>query len=121
LNEVRLFVVSDVPEPEDQPQVVFDHWVTVLREGRPGPRPVFSGKRRRLVERALEMYGLDTCRSAVDGCALSDWHMGHNPQGRRYDSLELIFRGPEQIERFANIAHEAHGGGDFDTLTEVDW
>lgn len=120
MNESRLFLVPDVP-PVDVPLGVFDHWVATLRAGRPGPRPVLTAKRRALLERWLGVYGVETLLAAVDGCALSEWHQGQNPRGRRYDSLELIFRDAEHIERFATIAAEAGLDADFDGGPEVRW
>ena len=43
---------------------------------------------------------METCRRAIDGCAVSDFHMGRNKRGRRYDSLDLIFRSHDNVERF---------------------
>ena len=123
MSESRLTLIHEQPAV-DGPQVVFDHWVSVMRTGRPGPRPAFTPKRRKLLERSLTYYDLPTLLLAVDGCALSDFHMGQNSRGRRYDSLELIFRDAEHIERFAGIAAEAQAPqGDFDapSTVEVDW
>lgn len=125
MTEPRLFTIPDVPPdvPEvDEAAELFDYWVTVLREGRPGPRPVFTPKRRTVLERWLPVYGIDTLRSAVDGCARSEWHQGQNPRGRRYDNLELIFRDAEHIERFAMIAAEyEETGPGFSEIPEVRW
>jgi hypothetical protein len=107
----ELILLHD-PEPSDPAQTLFDHWVAVLRAGRPGPAPAFTPKRRKLLEGWFAYYDLATLRAAVDGCAQSEFHMGQNSRGRRYDSLELIFRDAEHIERFAGIA--------MDTGT-VDW
>jgi len=111
---LRLF---DAGEPERSPRVtgeqveaVFDHWVTVHRTGRPGPRPVLSAKRRAKITQAITDYGVDTCRDAISGCALSGWHMGDNPRRRRYDDIELILRDAAHIERFATLF--AEGGDD---------
>lgn len=112
LSESTLFIVPPTSPEPDPVLAVFSHWATTLR-GKSAVRCVLTEKRRKLIARALDDYGLETCLAAIDGCALSDWHMGQNPQGRRYDSLELILRGAEQIERFANLAHESNG--------TVDW
>ena len=91
-------------DPSDPVTALFEHWVAVLRTGRPGPAPAFTPKRRKLLEGWFAYYDLDTLKAAVDGCAQSEFHMGQNSRGRRYDSLELIFRDAEHIERFAGIA-----------------
>jgi len=36
--------------------------------------------------------------------------MGHNPQGKRYDDIELILRDEKHIEMFLSIADEADHG-----------
>ena len=112
MNESNLFLVPDV-EGEDLVEALFGHWVAVMREGRRGPKPAFTPKRRKLLAQWFDYYDLPTLMAAVDGCALSDFHMGNNSRGRRYDSLELIFRDAEHIERFASIAMESEN--------EVDW
>jgi hypothetical protein len=70
------------------------------------PGAKLAPKRVKLIERALADYGLAACLAAVDGCARSDWHMARHPQNRVtfYNSIELIFRDSEKIERFIAIA-----------------
>lgn len=101
------------PAPSDPAQELFDHWVAVLRAGRRGVKPAFTPKRRKLLERWFEYYDLATLKAAVDGCARSEFHMGENARGRRYDSLELIFRDAEHIERFADLALDDPGAVDW--------
>lgn len=110
VDEPRLF---DVPTPvappvtpSDDIQMVFDSWASTFRSETKGPKPVLSDKRRSKISRALNDYGLQTCLDAISGCAMSDWHMGDNPRGKRYDDLELILRDSEHIERFATICAE---------------
>jgi hypothetical protein len=43
---------------------------------------------------------------AISGCAMSDWHMGDNPRGKKYDDIELILRDSAHIERFATMFAE---------------
>ena len=40
--------------------------------------------------------------------------MGHNPQGKKYDDIELILRDEKHIEMFLELADEHDS--DFDTL-----
>lgn len=89
-----------------QVQRVFDYWLATCRNSGRGLRPVLTDKREKLIARAIEWYGEDGCRLAIDGCARSAWHMGDNPGGKRYDSIELILRDAEHIERFAGYATE---------------
>jgi len=87
-------------------EAVFDHWVTTTKTGR-GPKPVLTDKRRRLIKKALADYGYDTVCAAITGVTLSDWHMGHNPRGKKYTSIELILRDAEHIEQFAENVYDA--------------
>lgn len=94
---------------------VFNFWVEMLRsgDGRRGPKPVLSPKRERKIRQALTWYGVEACRQAIQGCSMSEFHMGKNPSGRRYDDIELILRDPEHVERFIDIFHEKKTGGGF--------
>ena len=87
-------------------QRVFDYWLTTCRNTGRGLTPVLTDKRNKLIAKAISWYGEDGCRLAIDGCAKSPWHMGDNPSGKRYDSIELILRDAEHIERFASFATE---------------
>ena len=89
---------------------VFDYWCSVMRAGKKR-LPVFDNERLRCIKWAVGVYGVEECRRAVDGCALSDWHMGRNPSGKRYDDVTLIFRSPEHVERFLDSADSSDGSG----------
>jgi hypothetical protein len=94
-------------------QRVFDLWVEIHRNSRKGRSPVLSPERQRIIRKALESHGEETCLDAIRGCALSDWHMGKNPNGKRYDDIELILRNAQKIENFADMWLEAQSGGGF--------
>lgn len=100
--------VGDVPSPtsrDDGPKGpagdVFRHWRNVMGKPRAKWAP---GKRERLIRQALRSHGLETVIAAIDGCSGSPFHMGENDRRQRYDSLELILRDAEHIERFADMA-----------------
>jgi hypothetical protein len=94
------------PTPIDETIIVFTHWVTTLRNTGRGVKPVLSDERRRKIRKALDMYGLDTCLAAIDGCAKSAFHMGANARTKRYDDISLILRDAKHIEMFADLADE---------------
>jgi hypothetical protein len=77
-----------------------------------GRKPRLTDERAKLITVAVNQYGADMVKNAVRGCALSPWHMGQNPTGTLYTSIELILRGSQQIERFAQltVAYESGGG-----------
>lgn len=77
---------------------VFEHWQRVM-----GHRnAVLDDGRVRTIRRALKIATVDECRRAISGCSRSDFHMarGEHKGGTRYDSLSLILRNREQIEKF---------------------
>ena len=88
---------------------VFEYWVATMRTGK-GPKPRLDDKRKRCIDKAIKMYDVDTCMDAVRGCTISNWHMGQNPQGKRYDDITLILRNADNIEKFAGLAAESDGG-----------
>jgi hypothetical protein len=117
-----LFSDEELPPRVDRVLDVFNYWVQVHRTVRGAPQTVLTDRRRRLLERTLRDYSFETCIAAINGCALSDFHMGQNSRNKKYNDLELIFRDAQHIERFAGMALEATLRTDFDAPTvEVDW
>lgn len=90
------------PSPEDPILVIFEHWCKVMDH----PRAQLDFKRRRVIQGALKIATLDECLRAINGCATSDFHMARGEyKGRsRYDTLSLILRNRENIERFVEMA-----------------
>ena len=86
-------------------QRVFDHWVTTMDKSK---RCRLDEKRTLFIGAAIHDYGVDDCLTAITGCSMSPFHMGANRNKKRYDSLELIFRDADHIEKFCDIA-EADG------------
>ena len=75
---------------------VFDHWRTACNY----PQAKLDPKRKRTIERALKSHGLEACLKAITGCTKSAWHMGDNPDGKRWNDVELILRDAKHIEQF---------------------
>lgn len=69
--------------------------------------PALDIKRYTKIGAAIHDYGIETCKQAINGCANSRYHMGDNPQRKRYDSIELIFRNQDNVERFTGYT-ETH-------------
>lgn len=85
--------------PKHDPSVVreiFAHWQAAT--GRPGAR---LGKDRaaKIAARLREGYTPEQIKDAISGYAASKFHRGENDQGTRYDTLELICRNGEKLER----------------------
>jgi DNA-binding MarR family transcriptional regulator len=91
---------------------IFAYWQTALGH----PKAKLDEKRRRKIKQALKSYSVEDLCLAVDGCKASSWNMGDNPEKRIYDSIDLIFRDAEHIERFmgyvGNILPLNAGGND---------
>lgn len=85
--------------PPDQVVEIFNYWLEVMRSGSKRV-PKLDDKRYEYIGAAIYDYGMEDCRAAIDGCTKSDFHMGRNKQGIKYDSIELIFRDSEHIDRF---------------------
>jgi hypothetical protein len=71
------------------------------------------GKERaiKIKARLKEGYTEEDCKDAITGCSMSDYHMGrdfkHNLTNTVYDSIDLIFRNGEHIEKF--ISYKKRG------------
>ena len=83
-------------------QQVWDYWVSKMR-ATSKRKPVLDSTRRQFIGAAIFDYELQGCLDAIDGCAMSEFHMGRNKMNKRYDSIELIFRDAEHIEKFHDI------------------
>lgn len=118
----QMYELSVPSVPVDHVVHVFNHWVRVIKDGRRGPKPVLTVKRRSLIQKAIDTYGVEMCLQAVDGCKRSPWHQGENPTGKRYDSIELILRDAEHIEMFCEWAADADRQDAWEDRTvEADW
>ena len=78
---------------------LFTHWVFILEKN--PKRCALGPARRKLIGQALALYDEETLRLAIEGCASSAWHAGHNDGGTEYQDLGLIFRDGARVERFA--------------------
>jgi len=82
---------------------IFNLWVDLFHPtGR--SHVLLTSKRHQRIASAIEVYCMHRCALAVKGCALSDWHMGANPQGKKYTDLALIFRDHDRVSKFIDLA-----------------
>ena len=96
--------------PDTVLQDVWSHYVSTFSHR--GPKPRLTAERVQLITMAVNEYDKATVLGAITGCSLSEWHMGGNPAGRRYTSIELILRDGAHIERFygLTVAEDSKGG-----------
>ena len=85
---------------------VFTHWAQVL--GHPEAR-LTTDRKGKISSRLREGATVERLMQAIDGCAGSKYHMGDNQQGRRYDSIELIFRNAGKVDEFAEMVASKPG------------
>lgn len=91
---------------------VWDHYVATFWSGK-GRRPTLTDERSKLITVAINQFGIDMVKKAITGCSLSPWHMGQNPTGTLYTSIELILRGAPQVERFYGLTVVEEDAKDF--------
>jgi hypothetical protein len=92
-------------EFDDQVPALWDTWIVAHYRGHPsGNRPILNHSRWEILKGALKTYGFELTRQAIVGCAHSPWHSGMNPTGRKYNSLEIIFKSEAQVKKLAKMA-----------------
>jgi len=84
---------------------VFEYWKMRMNK----KRAVLDTKRHRDLAWAIALYNVETCKQAIDGCAASDFHMGHNKSKTPYNDITLIFRDAEHVEKFLDT-YDTHNG-----------
>lgn len=67
------------------------------------PTAKLTDPRERRIREAIRAYGIDTVLDAVHGIVHSEFHMGRNSRGERYDDITLILRDAKNIEKFAAL------------------
>lgn len=97
-------------------QEIFDYWKQIIS---PSSRAVLDDKRVIRIGWAIHDYGMAACKQAIDGIAQSDFHMGNNPQQKKYNDVELIFRSADNVERFIAMAEKRDARAEF--LEDTSW
>jgi len=94
----------------DEIEQVFQHWVNHHWTGT-GRAPELTENREKDIRRGIHQYGLQRCLEAIEGIKFSEWHMGDNPAGKKYNSLEIILREEWRINKFIKQLKEAQKNG----------
>ena len=68
---------------------------------------VLDTKRRGVIKSALKEYAVEDLIDAFSGVALSPHHRGENEARMVYDSIELILRDANHIEKFRDLTQVA--------------
>lgn len=83
-------------------QKVFEHWRTKFQKS---GNAIFGSARKSKVEARLnEGFSVEDLMTAIEGCALTPWNNGDNPDGQMHNDLELICRSAAQVDRFMQNA-----------------
>ena len=90
------------PSAPDSVKEIFDYWISVMEKGA-GTKPT-RGRTDKIKSRLNNGYSVEQIKMAIDGCKQSDYHMGKNDSGKRYDCLTLICRSDEKLEQFIGYA-----------------
>jgi uncharacterized protein YdaU (DUF1376 family) len=95
---------KDITEPAapDPTYPLFEYWRDVMGKGA-GTKPT-RGRIDKIKARLKDGYTPEQIKLAIDGCRKSDYHMGKNDSGKRYDCLTLICRSAEKLEQFIGYA-----------------
>ncbi len=107
-SEKTITSESETP-PADSPKLdavkhVFAAWLREHVDPAQWAKCKLNGKRRRVIEARLrEDYLPEQLIDAIRGVKLSRWHMGENPDGRKYTGLETVLRDGAQVEKFAQM------------------
>jgi hypothetical protein len=82
-------------------RAIFDHWRSTTGHG----RAKLDKKREAVIRARLrDGYSVSDLCLAIDGVMVSRWHSGENPDGIVYDSLLLILRDAEHVDKFIRLA-----------------
>ena len=79
---------------------IFAFWCEKMNS----PRSRLDANRKRLIVNALKKYTENDLIAAITGCAMSPFHMGINPDSKKYNGLDLILRNAEKIEQFIGFS-----------------
>lgn len=110
MEETNLFgqtLVNGVPTQDID--TLFNFWKETFNKR---STTVLDDARAKKLSVAIKAYGMDTCKKAIVGCSLSEWHNGRNPGNKKYHDLTLIFRNADKVEMFVNIYEDETAGKD---------
>lgn len=90
------------PVAEELIVSLWESWVSIHSVR----RMKLTEDRRRVLTHAISTYGYELAQKAIQGCALSEFHMGGNDLGKKYNSIELIFRDEWRVQKFAKMLND---------------
>lgn len=91
---------STEPEVVDQTEELIQETHKVLGGKR---KLMITPKRVRRMKARLKKFTREDILAAADNLTKSSWHMGANPSGVQYATVDFLIRDDETIEKWANI------------------
>ena len=91
-------------------KIVWDHWVEIMGASK---LAVLDHDRKVKIAASIHDYGIEASCLAIDGCASSSFHMGDNPQQKKYNGIDLIFRDADKIEGFMQRTQKRNARQEF--------
>lgn len=94
----------------DEPLEVWTHYCAVMS---PRNRELDAATRK-IIREALKVATVQECKDAISACATSDFHMGKNDRGRKYNQITQILKGKrgtqttrERIDFFLDMGEKS--------------
>lgn len=82
---------------------VFEFWQNVTGH----KRGKLDAKRMEIIcSRLRDGYSEEDLKMAAFGCANSRWHQGENERHEVYDSVELIYRNGDKVDKFIRLGEQ---------------
>ena len=115
-TELQLVDAGQITKNAGTAERVMEAWVEAT--GRSAGKVKLNAKRRAAVAARLrEGYTEQDLIAAARGIAMSAWHTGDNPDGKKYDDLLVAIRDGERVERFRDIFE---AGGEQGRMSSTD-
>jgi hypothetical protein len=106
-SELQLVDAGQITKNLGTAERVMEAWVAATGRA-PGKVKLNAKRRAAIAARLREGYTEEDLIAAARGIALSAWHTGDNPDGKKFDDLLVAIRDGERVERFRDI-YEAGG------------
>jgi hypothetical protein len=115
-TELQLVDAGQITKNAGTAERVMEAWVEAT--GRSARKVKLNAKRRAAVAARLrEGYTEQDLIAAARGIAMSAWHAGDNPDGKKFDDLLVAIRDGERVERFRDIFE---AGGEQGRMSSTD-
>ena len=115
-SELQLVDAGQITKNSGTAERVMQAWVAATGRA-PGKVKLNAKRRAAVAARLREGYTEEDLIAAARGIALSAWHTGDNPDGKKFDDLLVAIRDGERVERFRDIFE---AGGERGRMSSTD-